>query len=523
MTHAVRSGAATPTPASTGARIPDHEIVIIGGGLSGIGAAIMLDRAGFSDYLLLEEGDGFGGAWHWNTYPGVGVDIPSFAYQFSFEQITGWSRVYAPGVELKAYAEHCVDKYDVRRRSRLRTTVLAAAYDDADDLWEIRLDGDEVISARYVVAATGVLTKPKEPEIPGVGEFAGEVMHTARWDHSVDLNGKRVAIIGTGASAVQIIPSIASEVEQLTVFQRTPIWCLPKPDGALPWPLRTALSIIPASKALARLVSQTYVEITFPLAAHFHGYVPTASFGEKLGLLHLRRSVKNPDLRRKLTPHYSLGCKRPSFSNTYLRTFNRPNVHLQTDSIEAITPKGVRTADGTEHEVDVLILATGFKVFDKGNMPPFPVSGADGQDLETFWTENRFQAYQGISVPAFPNWFSILGPYGYNGSSYFNLIETQSRHIIRLLKTARKRKATRVEVTEEANAEYFEAALKRRDKQVFFQGRCAGANSYYFDDNGDVPLRPAATLETMWEADHFPLDAYQFTDTTAHLPTQPAR
>ena len=489
----------------------DHEVVIIGGGLSGIGAAIMLDRSGFGDYLLLEEGDGFGGAWHWNTYPGVGVDIPSFSYQFSFEQVSGWSRVYAPGAELKAYAEHCVDKYDVRRRSRLRATVVGTAYDDATSLWEVRLADGDTLTARYVINATGVLTKPKKPEIAGVDDFTGTVMHTARWDHDVDLTGQRVAIIGTGASAVQIIPSIAPDVEHLTVFQRTPIWCLPKPDAGLPWPLRAALGLVPGTKAAARLVSQSYVEVTFPLAAHFHGYVPTASVGEKLGHLHLRRSVKDPEVRRKLTPSYSLGCKRPSFSNSYLRTFNRPNVSLETTSIDAITPLGVRTTDGTTHEVDVLILATGFKVFEKGNMPAYPVQGAGGLDLETFWTENRFQAYRGVSIPGFPNFFTILGPYGYNGSSYFNLIETQSAHIVRLLKAARKRGASRIEVTEEANAGYFASVLGRRDKQVFFQGQCATANSYYFDEHGDVPLRPAPTLETMWDAGHFPLDDYAFT------------
>ncbi|WP_037819996.1 NAD(P)/FAD-dependent oxidoreductase [Streptomyces sp. NRRL F-3213] len=489
---------------------PDHEVLIVGGGLSGIGAAILLDRAGFGDYLVLEEGDGFGGAWHWNTYPGVGVDIPSFSYQFSFEQLSGWSRVYAPGAELKAYAEHCVDKYDIRRRSRLRTTVAGAEYDDATSLWRVRLGDGETLTARYVVNATGVLTKPKKPDIPGVDDFAGTLMHTARWDHGADLTGKRVAIIGTGASAVQIIPSIAPDVEHLAVFQRTPIWCLPKPDASIAGPLRTALGLVPGSKAVARLISQSYVEVTFPLAAHFHGYVPTASFGEKLGRLHLKRSVKDPEVRRKLTPAYSLGCKRPSFSNSYLKTFNRSNVRLETTSIEAIAPTGVRTTDGHTHEADVLILATGFKVFEKGNMPAYPVRGSGGTDLETFWTENRFQAYHGVSVPGFPNFFSILGPYGYNGSSYFTLIETQSQHIIRLLKAARKRNATRIEVTQEANAEYFQAMLGRRDKQIFFQGQCSSANSYYFDEHGDAPLRPASTLETMWDANHFPLRAYEF-------------
>ena len=489
---------------------PDHEVVIIGGGFSGIGAAILLERAGFDDYLMIEEGDGVGGAWHWNTYPGIGVDIPSFSYQFSFEQTSRWSRVYAPGAELKAYAEHCMDKYDVRRRTRLNTRVVGATFDDESHLWRLDTSAGDSVTARFVVGATGVLTQPKDPDIAGLADFSGTVMHTARWDHDVDLAGRRVVIIGTGASAVQVIPTIAPQVEHLTVFQRTPIWCLPKADRELPPSLRTALRRLPGAKRVTRLISQTYVELTFPLSAHFSGLVPLAASGERLGRAHLRRAVKDPDVRKKLTPQYALGCKRPSFSNEYLQTFNRANVTFETTPIETITADGVRTEDGAEYPADVLILATGFKVFEKGNMPPFTVRGADGLDLEKWWEENRFQAYQGVSVPGFPNFFTILGPYGYNGSSYFNLIETQMAHIVRCLRRARRGSATRVEVTPEANARYFESMLSRRKNQVFWQESCAQANSYYFDANGDVPFRASPTLETMWASRRFDLDDYRF-------------
>lgn len=491
---------------------PDHEIAIIGGGFSGIGAAILLQKAGFDDFLMLEEGDGVGGAWHWNTYPGVAVDIPSFSYQFSFEQISGWSRVYAPGRELKAYADYCVDKYDIRRRTRLGSKVVAATFDDETHLWRLETADGWSMTARFVVGATGVLTQPKPPDIDGLADFRGTVMHTARWDHGVDLRGKRVAVVGTGASAVQVIPSIAPEAGHLTVFQRTPIWCLPKPDAALPGPVRLAMRRLPGAKRLSRLASQALVELTFPLAAHFHKLLPTAGAGERIGLAHLRRAVKDPETREKLTPRYALGCKRPSFSNEYLQTFDREDVTLETTSIDAITESGVRTADGTEHPVDVLVLATGFKVFEKGNMPAFTVRGAGGTDLEKFWEENRFQAYQGVSVPGFPNLFTILGPYGYNGSSYFNLIETQTAHIVRCLRNARKTGATRVEVTNEANDRYFQSMLDRRKHQVFFQDSCSLANSYYFDANGDVPFRASPTLETMVTSRFFDLDDYAFAD-----------
>ena len=487
-----------------------HEVVVIGAGFSGIGAAIKLDEAGFHDYLVLEEGDGVGGAWHWNTYPGVAVDIPSFSYQFSFEKRADWSRVYAPGNELKAYAEHCVDKYRLRDRIRLSTKVIGATFNEQARAWRIETAQGETITARFVIGATGVFTQPKPPEIPGVETFAGTTMHTARWDHTVDLHGKRVAVIGTGASAIQVISVIAREVEHLTVFQRTPIWCLPKPDAPLSRRARQVLRWVPGAKLAARLASQAFVEATFVLAAHFAGTFPgLRERGEGAGRK-LLRAVEDPVVREKLTPDYTLGCKRPSFSNEYLPAFNRPNVALETTSIEAITPTGVRTTDGVEHPIDVLICATGFKVFESGNMPPFEIRGAGGVSLSEWWDANRFQAYEGVSVPGFPNWFSILGPYGFNGQSYFGLIETQMRHIVRCLRRAREDGARRVEITPEANRRYFESVLARRDNQVFFQGSCATANSYYFDKHGDAPFRPSLTLEAAWRSARFELDDYAF-------------
>ena len=230
----------------------DHEVVVIGAGFSGIGAAIKLDEAGLSDFVVLEEGDGVGGAWHWNTYPGIAVDIPSFSYQFSFEKRSDWSRVYAPGEELKAYAEHCVDKYGVRDRIRLNTKVTGATFDEGANAWRLETATGERLSARFAIGATGVFSQPKPPEIPAIETFAGETMHTARWDHEVDLRGKRVGVIGTGASAIQVIPAIAPEVARLTVFQRTPIWCLPKLDAPLSRRARWALRWVPGARLAAR-------------------------------------------------------------------------------------------------------------------------------------------------------------------------------------------------------------------------------------------------------------------------------
>ena len=486
------------------------DVAVVGAGFSGIGACVALQRAGIDDLLLIEAGDGVGGAWHWNTYPGIQVDIPSFSYQFSYAQRGDWSRVYAPGNELKAYAEQLVDEHGLRPRLRLNTRIVAAAWDEDEHVWRLETDGGDTIVARHVVGATGVLTQPVPPDIPGLDDFAGVTMHTARWDDSVDLRGKRVAMIGTGASAVQVAPSIAPEVESLTVFQRTPIWCLPKPDGRMPRAARAVLSRFPGARWALRMVSQTYVELTFPVAAHYASVVPLARATKKLALRHLEQSVHDPVVRDKLTPRYDLGCKRPGFSNDYLPTFNRPNVHLDTAPIERFTADGVATAEGERDPFDVLILATGFKVFERGNIPPYPVTGVGGSDLAEFFETNRFQAYQGVSVPGFPNMYAILGPYGYNGASYFTLIENQSRHIVRCLRHAREVGATRVEVTREANDRYFAEMLSRRHRQLFFQGGCEGARSYYFDHHGDVPFRASTTVEAWWRSGHFDLGDYRF-------------
>jgi len=488
---------------------PDHDVVIVGAGFSGIGVAAKLDKAGVHDYLLIEAGDGVGGTWHWNTYPGVAVDIPSFSYQFSFEQRPDWTRTYARGHELKAYAEHCADKYGIRPKIRLNSTVVDATFDDEHDLWRLNLESGERITARFLINAGGVLTIPKLPDIAGVDSFDGITMYTARWDHTQDLTGKRVAIIGTGASAVQVIPEIAAVAEHLTVFQRTPIWCLPKYDVPLPRAARWAMRV-PGGKAIHRLLSQAYVELTFPVSAQYFTVFPLAKRGEAIGKAFLRREVKDPVVRDKLTPRYAVGCKRPGFHNAYLSTFNRDNVELVTDPIDKITPTGVATVEGSLHEVDVLILATGFKVLDVDSLT-YDIVGRGAVSLSRFWEENRLQAYEGVSLPGFPNFFLVCGPYGYVGSSFFALIEAQTHHIVRCLKRAERQRATRVEVTEAANERYFDEMMRKRHTQIFWQDSCKLANSYYFDSHGDVPLRRATTLETVWRSRRFPLADYRFT------------
>ena len=323
-------------------------------------------------------------------------------------------------------------------------------------------------------------------------------MHTARWDHGADLAGKRVAVIGTGASAVQVIPSIAPEVEHLTVFQRTPIWCLPKPDaelsGVVGWCAAATFRARAASRAS---LSQAFVEVTFPLAGPLQRDHPARSSSAKAsaaGTCATRSTI--PRSATSSPRATASGCKRPELLQRVPADL-QPRQRPPRDRRRSTRSRRPASApsDGVEHEIDVLVLATGFKVFEAGNMPPFPVLGVDGVDLEEWWDENRFQAYEGVSVPGFPNMFTILGPYGYNGASYFHLIETQMRHITRCLRRAREIGATRVEISREANDRYWKSMLARRGNQIFFRDTCATANSYYFDRarRRTVPRRARAS------------------------------
>ncbi|BDD82590.1 monoxygenase [Tsukamurella pulmonis] len=490
---------------------PYYEIVIVGAGFSGLGTAIALAKAGFDDVVLLDDASGPGGTWHWNTYPGVAVDIPSFSYQFSFAQRATWSRSYAPGRELRAYAEQIVDEYGLGPRLRFGTRVREASFDGDTALWSIETSSGRT-SARWLIHAGGPLSQPKFPEIEGIDSFTGETMHTSRWRHDVTTDGKRVGIIGTGATAVQVIPEIAERTAHLTVFQRTPIWCLPKPDIPLGRAGRAGLSVVPGARRVARLASQAFVEVTFPVLAHFHSWIPGTEALEVGARAYIRSQVDDPRTRDALTPRYALGCKRPSFHNSYLSTFNRPNVTLETTTIDAVTPTGVRTADGTEHPLDVLILATGFKVTDKDALPTYRLVTADGTDLAEHWEAERFHSYQGVATAGFPNFFTVFGPYGYNGASFFTLVENNAAHIVRVLDEARRRTAATAEVTERAQERYMESILARKHRQVFSDPTCGGANSYYFTKQGDVPFRASTTVEATWQSRRFPLSDYAFAD-----------
>ncbi|CBL47251.1 Putative monooxygenase [gamma proteobacterium HdN1] len=503
------------TAAATILLTPDVEVAIIGAGFAGIGAGMRMRQNAIDSFVILERAADVGGTWRDNTYPGIAVDIPSFTYSFSFEPNPEWSRVFAPGQELKKYADDLTIKHALRKHIRFNTWVEKAVFDASSHLWNLHLKNGRRLSARYIINATGGLIEPKLPDLKGLADFKGKVMHTARWDHNYDLKGKRVAIIGTGATSVQLVPSLAGNVERMDVYQRTPIWILPKPDREIPRWMQRIFKRLPLTQSSLRLLTTLYSETVMVVALIYFEQLPNlVKSAERAALEHLQKQVDNPELREKLTPKYGFGCKRPSFSNEYWKSFNRSNVHLITDPIASVTENSVITKAGTEREVDVIICATGFKVFERGNLPSYELIGLNGHELGEFWDKHRYQAYEGISVPNFPNLFLIPGPYAVSGSSWFFMIEHQTTHALRCIVEARKRSATYVEVRQQANDRYFENILERQKHTVFYNNDCATSNSYYFNKHGDAPfLRPASSLEVWWKSQNFPLKDYIFKTT----------
>lgn len=489
----------------------DHQAVIVGAGFGGMGAAIQLKRLGIEDFVVLEREDDLGGTWHVNRYPGLAVDIASVTYSYSFEPNPWWRHWYARGPELKQYAAHVADTYDLRRHMRFGTVVDGARWDEADQVWEVSVAGGEPVRAAYLITATGFLSQPRVPDIAGVEEFAGTVVHTARWDDSADLDGQRIAVIGTGATSVQLVPELAERAAHLTVFQRTPIFVTPKLDFEIPAALRRLFARAPATQRLARRVNTALLEALMVLAVLRYRRMGFLNRGAALAARrHLRKQVPDPELRRKLTPDYSFGCKRPTFSNDYYPTFTRPDVTLETTPIERITPNGIVTADGRETGIDVLVLATGYDMWQQ-NFPAIPVIGRNGKDLGRWWRETRFQAYEGIAAPGFPNFLSLASPYSYSGLSYFTTIEGQMKHMGRLLREVRRRGAATFEVREPANEEFLGRVTELLQDSVFHLGSCATARSYYFNQHGDPALlRPTSTISAHREAESFPLEDYAY-------------
>ncbi|MEX1664236.1 flavin-containing monooxygenase [Zhongshania arctica] len=499
-------------PESVSTSIPDYEVLIIGAGISGMAAAIELKRRGIESFQILERADDVGGTWRDNNYPGIAVDIMSFVYTYSFEQNPDWSRLYAPGAELKRYMRKVACKYGLYRSTRFGVVVNSAEFDESKSLWRVNTN-QGFFTARHLTSAVGSLVEPKKPTIRGIDDFQGKCMHTARWDQDYDLTGKRVALIGTGATGVQVVPEIAEQVEHLDVYQRTPIWIIPKPDARTPFWLRTLFRLSSTAQKGMRLSTHALTELVMVVGVTYFKQMPwLVRMLENVCLKNLHKQLpEQPDLWKKLTPKYGFGCKRPTFSNEYFKTFSRDNVELVTDSIDCITASGIKTKDGKEREIDVLILATGFEVFGKKSFPTYPVLGRGGIDLREYWYTNRYQAFEGLTVPGYPNFYMFMGPYALTATSYFVMAEGNAVHMARCVEEARKRGAEVVEVKQEVHDRYFEEIQKRQQSTVFLNNNCGDSSSYYFDHHGDAPLaRPSTSMEMLLRAKYLSMDNYRF-------------
>ncbi|MGH3561190.1 MAG: flavin-containing monooxygenase, partial [Mycobacterium sp.] len=361
-----------------------------------------------------------------------------------------------------------------------------------------------------LITATGFLSQPHTPDIPGIAGFDGKVIHTTAWDDSYDFAGRRVGLIGTSATAVQLIPELAKTVADLTVYQRTPIWVAPKVDFGFSLAVQRLFARAPLTQRALRWVTDYLLELmTFTAVLNYPYFRRLSIAGMDLCKIHRFISVRDKELRRKLTPDYDLGCKRPSWSNDYYRSFTKPHVHLETAGIERIEPDGIVTAHGHKASIDTLVLATGFDLWE-ANFPAIEVVGRNGRNLGKWWRENRFQAYQGVSMPCFPNYLSLASPYAFCGLSFFNTMEYQMRHMGRLLGEVKRRGATTFEVTEEANTRFLDRMTKRLDNSVFYAGDCATSRSYYFNHSGEASLlRPTSVRNAVREGSRFPLSDYQ--------------
>ena len=488
-----------------------YDVIIVGAGFAGIGTAIQLKRLGFENFVLLDREDDLGGTWYVNHYPGLTVDVPTTTYSYDFEPNPNWSRLFSTGAEVKQYAGDVADKYDVRRHIRFNTTVEGARWDEEASLWRVALADGQTLSSRFLITATGFLSQPHTPDIPGIHGFEGKVIHTTAWDDSFDPAGSRIGLIGTGATAVQLIPQLARNARDLTVYQRTAIHVVPKLDFAYPEWTKRLFARVPLAQRAVRAVTDGIYELFNYVVLHQGQFLyRRLDIGASdVAKMYRFAAVRDPEVRRKLTPPYDLGCKRPTFSNSYYRAFTKPTVHLQTSGIEHIEPHAIVANDGTRTEIDTLVLATGFDLWE-ANIPAIEVVGREGRNLGKWWRENRFQAYQGVSVPYFPNFLSLASPYAFIGLNFFNTMEYQMRLMGRLFGEIKRRGAQTFEVTEAANSRFLDAMTERIGDSVFVAGNCATSRSYYFNPQGEATLlRPTTTKAAIRLASEFPLSDYK--------------
>ena len=487
------------------------EVAIVGAGFSGLGAAIKMSQNGFTDYVILDRGADFGGTWRDNTYPGAACDVASNLYSYSFAPNPEWSRSYSHQPEIHRYINDVADRFGVRDKARFGVEVTRAAWSESQQRWLIdtvpagtdpSAAAVTTYRAQHLIGAVGPLCEPNLPDIDGIESFGGTVMHSARWDDDVELSGKRVAVIGTGASAIQIVPEVAKRVAHLDVYQRTAPWIVPRTERPYTpvehWLFKNAPIVQSASRAGVYAFNEF---IAFGLTHSRKALKPV----EIVARANIARGIRDRKLRDKVTPRFQVGCKRILRSNAWYPALDRPNVDLVTDPIARVTPSGIVTADGTEREIDVLIVATGFHVTDS---PVFDcIVGAEGHSLAQAWDKNGMQGYKGSFVHGFPNMMLMVGPAtGLGHTSMVYMIESQLNYLVDYLKTVRAQGITRVDVDEKSQRGYNSGIQHALRHSVWVNGGCA---SWYADDNGNITtLWPGFTFNFRKQTRRFDLAAY---------------
>ncbi|WP_323121171.1 flavin-containing monooxygenase [Burkholderia alba] len=449
------------------------DIAIIGTGFAGLGMAIRLRQSGVTDFVVLEKADSVGGTWRDNHYPGCACDVQSHVYSFSFAPNPLWTHMFAPQPEIRAYLNRCVERFGIGQHLRFGHELASAAYDEAAHRWRLVFANGKRLDARVLISGMGGLSRAAMPAIPGVEQFAGKAFHSQQWDHDYPLDGKRVAVIGTGASAIQFVPQIAPRVAQLALFQRTPPWIMPKPDRQLSRFEQWMFRALPFTQQIIR--SGLY----WMLESRVLGFAIHPSLMknvQKLAVKHIRRQVPDPVLRETVTPNYTLGCKRVLISNDYYPALSRDNVDVVTTGIERIDANAVVTTDGVRHEVDCLIYGTGFQVAD-----PFPrgvIRGRGGVDIVDTWRDGA-HAYLGTTLPGYPNFFMLVGPNtGLGHNSMVFMIESQIEYILGALKAMRTGQADAIEVRPLVEAEYNNQLQQKLKRAIWSTGGC---KSWYLD------------------------------------------
>lgn len=477
------------------------EVVIVGSGFSGLCAGAELKKAGIESFVILEKAHGVGGTWRDNTYPGAACDIPSHLYSYSFAPNPAWSRAYGGQPEILAYLEHCATAFGLRPHLRFGSEVTGATFDDDTSTWTVRTRAGATFVARSLVLGNGALHVPAIPDLPGASTFAGTTFHSARWNHGHDLTGKKVAVIGTGASTIQLVPEIAPKVDKLHVFQRTPAWILPKSDRPIGERERWLLANVPGAHWLRR----TGLYWLFESRVLGFAFAPKINqLGERLVHKHLAARVADPALRAKLTPSYRMGCKRVLISNDYYPALCRDNVALVTDGIAAIEPRGIRTTDGAFHEVDTIIYGTGFKVVDY--VASMKIVGRGDRELSEVWATEAVRNYLGINVSGFPNLYLLMGPNtGLGHNSMVFMIEAQARYIVDAIRAVRSRGLASIDVRPETE-QAFRAELAHKLEGTVWTSGC---NSWYMAPDGGVLLWPGFTFDYWWRTRRISLDGYR--------------